>query len=84
MSTLFPDTHPEAEKVLIELLQKAPTWRKMEMVDQLNQAVRLLALSGLRSSYPNDTPEQLRRRLADLLLGAELARKVYGPFPCEE
>ena len=80
MSTLFPDTHPEAEKVLIDLLRQAPAWRKLRMVGEMNAAVRQLALSGLRSRYPDDPPERLRRRLADLLLGPELALKVYGPL----
>jgi hypothetical protein len=46
----------------------------------MNQTVKLLALAGLKSRYPDETPEQLRRRLADLLLGSELACKVYGPI----
>jgi len=78
MSTLFPDTHPEAEKVLIDLLRKAPSWRKLEMVGQLNAAVKTLMLSGLRERHPNDSPARLRRRMADLLLGPELAARVYG------
>jgi hypothetical protein len=81
MTTLFPDTRPEAEAVLIRLLRQAPPWRKLEMVDQLNQSVKLLALTGLRQRYPNDRDDQLHRRLADLLLGGELALKVYGPLP---
>ena len=80
MSTLFPDTHPEAEKVLIDLLRKAPPWHKMKMVGQLNRTVRTLALNGLRLCYPDDSPAKLRRRLADLLLGPELAEKAYGPL----
>jgi hypothetical protein len=84
MSTLFPDTHPEAEKVLIELLRKAPPWRKLEMVGQLNRTVRTLALNGLMLRYPVDSPVKLRRRLADLLLGSELAEKVYGPLDLGE
>ena len=81
MSTLFPDTHPEAEAVLIRLLRQAPPWRKLEMVGQMNEAVKTMMLSGLIARFPLDTPETLRRRLADLLLGAELAQKVYGPLP---
>lgn len=80
MSTLFPDTRPEAETVLIRLLRAAPSWRKLEMVDQLNQSVKLLALAGLRQRYQHDSEEQLHRRLAGLLLGDELALKVYGPL----
>ncbi len=81
---LFPDTSPEAEAVLIELLRQAPPWRKLHMVSQLNQTVRTLALSGLRQRYPEATSQELRRRLADLLLGPELAARVYGPLEAQE
>ena len=83
MSTLFPDTRPEAEAVLIHLLRQVPPWRKLEMVDQLNQSVKLMALIGLRDRYPSESEAQLRRRLAGLLLGEDLACKVYGPLPSE-
>ena len=74
------DTKPEAEKVLIELLRRAPMEQKLCMVGQMHMAVREFALAGLRLRFPTATEEQLRRRLADLLLGSELAAKVYGPI----
>ena len=80
MTALFSDTSPEAEAVLIRLLRQAPPWRKLEMVDQLNQSVKLLALAGLRQRFPQEDDERIRRRLADLLLGEEMALKVYGPL----
>ena len=79
MSFLFPDTQPKAEQVQIGLLRQAPAWRKLDMVGQLNQTVRTLALSGLRQRYPQATPQELRRRLADLLLGPALAALAYDP-----
>lgn len=84
MAPLFPDTRPEAEAVLIGLLRQAPPWRKLHMVGQLNQTVRTLALSGLRQRYPEATSQELRRRLADLLLGPDLAARVYGPLEVQE
>lgn len=84
MSVLYPDTHPEAEEVLIELLRQAPSWRKLQMVGEMNEAVKILAMSGLRVRYPDDSPEKLRRRLADILLGPELAEKAYGRLEEQE
>jgi hypothetical protein len=78
VTNLFPDTHPEAEAVLLNLLREAPPWRKLEMVWQMNAAVITMMRSGLRERHPNDPPELIRRRLADLLLGPELASRVYG------
>ena len=79
-AALFPDTDPNAEAVLIELLRHTPAWRKLQMVDQMNQAVRALTLSGLRERHPDAGPGELDRRLADLFLGPGLAAQVYGPL----
>jgi hypothetical protein len=49
----------------------------MQMLAQLNQSARLLELAGLRSQYPESSETELRRRLAGLLLGEEIAYKVY-------
>ncbi len=78
MTELYSDTHPKMEALQIKLLREAGASRKMEMLAQLNASARVLALSGLRQRYPNATESELRRRLAGLLLGDELAQKVYG------
>jgi len=78
MSALYSDTHPKMEALQIQLWREASPTRKMEMVAQLNATVQTLALAGLRSRFPNAGETELRRRLADLILGEELARKVYG------
>ena len=72
------DTTPEAEAVLFRLLRETPVWRKWQLMEDLNRTARELALAGLRRRYPEATPEELRRRLADQLLGPELAAEVYG------
>ena len=79
MATLSPDTDPEIEKVQIEGLRQMPAWRKLAMVGSMNRMVRALALAGLRERYPDDTPAQRHRRLADLVLGPELAARALGP-----
>lgn len=78
MGALFSDTHPKMEALQIQLWRQASPTRKMEMVAQLNRSAQLLALKGLRSQYPQASEMELQRRLAGLLLGEELACKVYG------
>jgi hypothetical protein len=78
MSTLSSDTHPKMESLQIELWRQASPTRKMNQLAQLNAAARLLALTGLRSQHPQASEAELRFKLASLLLGDELARKVYG------
>jgi len=80
MRTQSPDTSPEAERVMIELLRSASPSRKFQMIEGNQRLVRTMAMMGLRERHPAETEGQLRRRLADLLLGAELAAKAYGPL----
>jgi beta-phosphoglucomutase-like phosphatase (HAD superfamily) len=75
------DTDAAAERVWIEMLRSAPAWRKLQLASELYQDMRRLALSGLRARHPAAAEKELRRRLADLLLGPELAEKAYGPLP---
>jgi hypothetical protein len=84
MRTQSPDTSPEAERVLIELLRRASPARKIQMITSANRASRELALCGLKMRFPNDSPARLRRRFASLWLGEELAEKAYGPLPVDE
>ena len=78
MKALFTDTHPKMEALQIQLWREASPTRKMQMLAQLNASARLLAMTGLRSQHPQASTEELRRRLAALTLGEELASKVYG------
>ena len=66
------------EALQIQLWRQASPTRKMNMLAQLNSAARLLALTGLRSQFPQASEAELRSKLADLLLGEDLACKVYG------
>jgi hypothetical protein len=84
VKTLAEDTSPEAERVLIELLREASPARKMEMVLSANRSARMLAMAGLRERFPQESEARLRRRLADLWLGPDLAERAYGPLPPNE
>jgi len=75
------DTHATAEKVQIEILRSMTAAQKFQVVNGLIVAGRMLSLAGLRDRFPDARREELRRRLATLLLGSELATKVYGPEP---
>jgi hypothetical protein len=78
MGTLYSDTHPKMEAMQIEFIRRMPAWKKLAIVDGLNETVKTLALSGIKERNPNATPQEIHRMLAELMLGAELARKVYA------
>lgn len=78
MESLYSDTHPTMEALQIQLWRQASPTQKMEMLAQLNTAARTLALAGLRAQFPQASEAELHFHLARLLLGEQLARKVYG------
>ncbi len=77
MTSYYSDTHPKIEQMQIELIRRMPSWKKFSIVDGLNETVKLMAITGIKQRNPNATPEQVQRMLAELMLGTELARKVY-------
>jgi predicted component of type VI protein secretion system len=81
MQNLLSDTHPKMEALQIRLWREASPTRKMQALAQLNASAKMLALTGLRSRFPQASEAELRLKLACLLLGDELARKVYGEPP---
>jgi hypothetical protein len=77
MGALSSDTHPKIEQMQIEFIRRMPAWKKIAVVDGLNETVKTLAVSGIKQRHPDATPQQIHRMLAELMLGAELAHKVY-------
>jgi len=77
MVETLSDTRPDVVALQRKLLRQAGAAQKLAMLGQMNQAVKTLALSGLRSRYPDDSVDMLRRRLMDMILGPELASRVY-------
>ena len=84
MGILSEDTNPKVEAMQMEMLRHTPDWRKLQMVGELNLTIREMAMLGLRERYPLASAAELRRRLADILLGKNLAYLVYGVLPQEE
>lgn len=74
------DTSLAAEKIQIEIFRRMSAAEKVRLVSDADLTARQLALIGLRRRHPGASAEELHRRLMDLLLGEELALKVYGPL----
>ena len=78
MAPIYSDIDPKMEALQVRLLRDAPAWRKMEILAGLNRSARVIVMAGLQQRFPRAGETELRRHLADLLLGQDLARKVYG------
>jgi len=81
MAERLTDTSPVIEKVQMELIRSMPTDQRFRLIEDLIMTGRTLSLAGLRERFPAAGSEELHRRLATLILGPELATKVYGPEP---
>lgn len=80
------DTAPEADRELVELVRRAPVWKRVALAASLCDATRALALADLRRRHPDASEEELRRRLAFRLLSEDEVKRAYGwePFGAEE
>jgi hypothetical protein len=78
------DTDPEAKAELVRRMRQLSVEEKAEQVVALIQAAREMAMAGLRSRYPEASAEELRLRLAALVLDADTVRKVHGWDPERE
>jgi len=81
MKTQSPDTSLESERVLVELLRRTPSWRRLQLTDQMSATARQLCLAGLRRRHPQARDLELRRRFAEIHLGPELAKKFLERSP---
>lgn len=81
MDSPISDLAPDIAALLTNHWRTIPVWRKLADVDELNEALKILALSDLRRRYPYASDAQLQRRLAERWLGVDLATRVYGPMP---
>jgi hypothetical protein len=72
------DTTPEARKVQNDVLRRMPLGRKLELVFDMYDTGRLLALAGLRMRYPHATEEEVKKLWLRQHLGLELFAQVYG------
>lgn len=71
------DTSPEVEQRQIEGWRRLTPAAKVGLVLQMSATVRQLALVGLRQRHPHASARELQLRLAELLLGSDLARRAY-------
>lgn len=81
---LHPGDDPAAEAVQFERWRTASPAAKMRQLAALNEMAWRLAMAGLRRRHPSAGPGELRRLLADMVLGSDLAASVYGDTDGED
>lgn len=76
MQTPLTDTHPEVERLQINLLRNAGTQRRFELTFSLSQDMIELSRSALSQRYPALTEHEQQLKFVALCYGEELAKCV--------
>lgn len=79
--TQSPDTSPEVEALLVALLRRLSPADKWRQVCDAMAADDSHALAGLRLRHPHAGVAELRRMLAELKYGRELADAARAHAP---
>jgi hypothetical protein len=70
------DTHPEIERIQIELFRQASIAKKVALVDAWSQSIRNIARLNIQKEHPNASEEEVKLMLVERMYGKELADKV--------
>lgn len=81
MTSPISDIAPDVAALLVEHWRATPVWQKLNAVHELNETLKVLALSDLRRRYPRAADADLQRHLAARWLGPALTLRLYGPLP---
>lgn len=76
MRTQSPDTHPEAEKVQIEILRRMGATRRSQLTLSLTRAALRMSRAAVARACPDLGPDELKVKLVELNYGRDLAMRV--------
>ena len=77
------DTDTEAAAVLRRLAREMPPGRKLAIAAAMSRSLRALAEAGVRSRYPDADDDEVRRRLAAVMLPRDDVIRLFGWDPRE-
>lgn len=81
--TQSPDTHPDAERILIEAYRRMEPWEKIAKMRQLNDFAAGLIFAEVRSRYPDAPEREVWLRVASRYIPADLMQKAFNWNPDE-
>ena len=76
MKTQSSDTHPEVERLQIELLRKAGTARRLQLGLELSGEALEIAQRGIRRAYPEASELEAKLIFVEVTYGKDLADRV--------
>ena len=78
MRTQSVDTHPDIERVQIELIRKASPAKIFGLIFSLSQSMIRTSKKSIRELHPDASEEELKILFVELFYGKELAQRVQA------
>ena len=78
MRTQSVDTHPDIERVQIELIRKASPTKIFELICSLSQSMIRTSKRNIRELHPEASEEELKILFVELFYGKELAQRMQA------
>jgi hypothetical protein len=76
VKTQSADTHPEAERVQIELLRNLTIAQRFALAQALSRRTRQLAMRAIRRANPEASEEEVRLIFVEIHYGKDLADRL--------
>ena len=76
------DTAPDAERVQVDLLRRAPVARRVRLALSLSATVITLARRALARAQPHASARELDLRFVELHYGADVAAGLRADLEC--
>jgi hypothetical protein len=73
---MLSDTHPDAEKVQIELIRRASIADRIAVMRSMTRMATRLSRQAIAEANPQASPEEVKLMWAELHYGPELIAKV--------
>jgi len=73
---MLTDTHPEAEKVQLELMRKASVAKRISLMRSLTSMLVVLSRRGIAEANPGFSPQEVKLRWGEINYGKPLAEEL--------
>ena len=63
------DTRADVEAIRIDLIRRAPGWKRLRAAAEMSETVMRLSRLGIAKRHPDASPAEIRRLSAEAILG---------------
>lgn len=84
MTTQSVDTHPEAERIMIDVIRKAPVSKRFRLVQSLTQSVLWSNIHAWQESHQQVSEQEAAIRAVSYSYGTALAQRVQAALEMRE